>query len=333
MEKKLFIHIGRVKTGTTSIQQFLSGSAGALRENGFKYANTGFHHKTLTHHPLAWSIVKYLHDSGLGGRYWNHTSRYAKPEKSDEAYWEQLRQEILQGDLQNHIISSEEFSVHGDPPTVSRIKALIGGDIKVIVICFLRSQDRYLESVYNQAVKGEENRTARKFADYIQGMIERKEADFNEAIDPWATEFGKENLRIIDFDCARKRGSIIDAFLDVIGWEGARENLEFGIYANRSLSRNQIRFLRILNKYKKTIDKEIFCRIVGCFSRINRYFDVDTRFLTDAEREDIKRIFRSSNEWFMKKYKDQMWKPKGGNPPDMVLENRMPGDTGNGSGI
>lgn len=313
MEKKLFIHIGRAKTGTTSIQQFLSLWGDSLRDHGFKYASTGLFNSRLfynAHHPLVWSIVKYLSDAGLG-RYWESAGSYAKVEQSDKAYWTRLRQEILQGDMRSYIVSSEEFSVHTDLKSlVPRVRELVGDDIKVIIVCFVRSQDRYLESTYNQAVKAEVDRISERFTDYVRRMIEVNAPDFNKTIDPWADEFGKESLRIVDFDEARKHSSIVNAFLDVIGWEGERDKHEVERHSNQSFSRFQIEFLRILNKHKKIVNNRTFSRFVWFFSKINRYFKANPSFLSEAERENIRNIYRLSNERFREKYADQIWKCK-----------------------
>ena len=160
--KKLFIHIGRAKTGSSALQRFLATNKESLSLYGFKYADTGFFYDT--HHPLSWALHKKVYLRG-DGKYWLRASKYAVQEKEPKEYWKVLRNEIEKSTYNSFIISSEEFGVVIDLHLTAQLLAeyLTGLDVKFIV--YFRRQDEFLQSLYNEAVKWDESRFTGGFWD------------------------------------------------------------------------------------------------------------------------------------------------------------------------
>lgn len=123
---KVYLHIGTHKTGSTLIQEACVRLHEALREDGFFYPIKGF--SGTGHHELAWAIKSKDEE----------TARKLYKEIKDDS----TREEVL-------LLSSEEFEFIRD---FSLFEELFGED-EVSVIVYLRRQDKYLESEYNQHVR------------------------------------------------------------------------------------------------------------------------------------------------------------------------------------
>ncbi|NDW33021.1 hypothetical protein [Salipiger sp. PrR007] len=136
--KKLFLHIGMQKTGTSSIQLMLHSSEEALRKQSFFYprlpmaGQDGIWKTAFRQNLLAASLADY-------------PSVFAK---YDPGQIEVIRAEILSSPLVP-IISAEDFSRQRD---FGRLKELLKG-FEVSVIVYLRRQDKFAESLYNQRNK------------------------------------------------------------------------------------------------------------------------------------------------------------------------------------
>lgn len=136
--KKLFLHIGMQKTGTSSIQLMLQSSEDALRQQGFFYprlpmaGQNGIWKSAFRHNLLAASFADY---PSVFATY--------EPEQIED-----IRAEMLASPLVP-IISAEDFSRQKD---FGRLKELLAG-FAVSVVVYLRRQDKFAESLYNQRNK------------------------------------------------------------------------------------------------------------------------------------------------------------------------------------
>lgn len=118
---RLLIHAGIHRTGTTSLQRLMAANRAALAERGVHYPGSGPHHQ-----PLAWRL---------------------KNGKSDSADVEALLAEAPEGALV--VLSGEDFATHRN---LDWLKALVA-EHEVRVHFYLRRQDHWLNSWYNQHVK------------------------------------------------------------------------------------------------------------------------------------------------------------------------------------
>lgn len=212
--KKLFIHIGRAKTGTSALQSFLAANRDALSRLGYKYADTAFF--CNTHHPLAWSLHKEAFDCS-GGRYWRKASMYARLSMSPEEYFAALRDEIEDSPEHSFVISSEEFGVvldlHLTAPLLAR--HLEGLAVKFIV--YFRRQDDFLQSLYNQAVKGDEERYTGDFWSYVNPILEVGGADCMKVLTPLSESFSDNAISVRVYEKEQLKENIFIDFLDTLG--------------------------------------------------------------------------------------------------------------------
>jgi hypothetical protein len=186
MGKTVYLHIGYSKTGTTAIQRFLFESRNWLKSNhrilypqSVFNQNHSFNHQNLSH-----SILK-------GTK--KDFPQYIKPQNypnDPDLFWNKLINEIEDCNCTRIIISSEAFiRFRGHPNLIKKVKYYLK-EYNVKIVCYLRRQDDFFESGYNQRVKSD------FYTDSIKQFIylRFKAINYNSDLSEWENEFGKENL-------------------------------------------------------------------------------------------------------------------------------------------
>ncbi len=184
--KKLILHIGFNKTGTTSIQKDLTLNADRLLAQGILYPcdpNASYVQR-WQHLPLAAAIpdrrVPWLSP--------------AKRKSLGRAFSD-LKSYIADQNFQTLLISSENF---GAPDmTESKVRwvqqQFSGYDITVLA--YIRRQDAYFLSTYQQSIKAGRSR-AFDFEEYKSERLLR----FASRLAPWRAVFGSERVIVRPFD-------------------------------------------------------------------------------------------------------------------------------------
>lgn len=183
MGKRVFLHIGPHKTGTTSIQATLRFNRDYLETCGICYLPVGLGptpDRMHGQHNLAWAL------SG---------DRRRLP---DGATWDDALRHIERAPFDDFVISSEAFSTF-DTAMTRRLADILAG-CEVGVIYTLRRHVDLMNSAYGQgAVKWNPHRLARWFAGHIdkwrQGSLSHAPK-----IAPWIEVFGWEALRLPIFE-------------------------------------------------------------------------------------------------------------------------------------
>ncbi|NCV83685.1 MAG: hypothetical protein EBW41_03180 [Actinobacteria bacterium] len=94
-EKRLIIHPGFHKSGTTALQESFALNRPLLRENGIFYPPIG----SKAHHRVAWALTQ---------RPWGWNRRGG--ERTPEKYWDRMASRINGAKEETVILSSEFFS-------------------------------------------------------------------------------------------------------------------------------------------------------------------------------------------------------------------------------
>jgi len=225
MRKKLFIHIGTHKTGTSAIQNFLFMNREALRQKGFLYPETG---DKASHHALASEF------------------RLLKRIKNKERELKTLSyiQEIRTHNFDTSILSSEGLVLRGT--NVKKLRDIIPSDLDVKIVIYLRRQDERLESGYNQIVKGP-RRYSKKFLDESSITHQKYILDYYKILTPWREVFGQENIIVRVYEKEQLPGGIIVDFCSVIGLELDHSLRMSGDRINQSLDWDIIEIIRLCN--------------------------------------------------------------------------------------
>ncbi len=135
--KSLILHVGTDKTGTTSLQVILSENQDILSKSGIYYPITG-RGEYYQHHLLFAPICEYSESVGF------------TPRKTWDENLSELNSEINSRDETTIVLSSELLTWGVDFASLAMLKELFH---EITVIIYLRRQDEYVESKYEQSIK------------------------------------------------------------------------------------------------------------------------------------------------------------------------------------
>lgn len=262
METRLHLHIGRPKTGSTAIQKFLAANVPALTRRGFAIAQNGIYWDS--HGPLAWSLYEEA-ARRFGDHYWAQCRQWADPSTMRENLWEDLRAEIQWSPHPNLIVSTEELGVlsAAGPDVQGLLRDKLHG-ISVHVIVYIRRQDEFLGSVYNQAVKGEELRFSGSFDDYVASVGDwlAPDLDHYSFCRSWARTFGEQNLSVRVYEREQLPDGVQADFLETLGLGlgPCPEFVRLSARENPGLSPLSLELLRRVNRL--SLEPEVRGRIV-----------------------------------------------------------------------
>lgn len=262
--KTLYLHIGTPKTATSSIQRFLQINRKTLKTYGFCFPKLPYRF------PYA--------SSGRNGHFMVE-SLYLEDGTRDREGEEALLREGLDKvaeyfrEYDNVILSEENlwresgYSHKAVFPYLKQEAERRGYRIKIIV--YLRRQDQFLVSNWNQRVKqGGRSLWARSLDSYRKSIQKNFRLVLNYAskLDQLAEMFGKENLVVRRFDADRwVNHSIIHDFMDCLGLELTEEFTFPSREVNPGLSCNNVEIKRIINKESSFTIEEI--SYLGSFLR------------------------------------------------------------------
>ena len=141
-ERTAYLHVGTHKTGTTSIQAFLSMNAPALASAGVYYPKAGrparrWGTENVGHHNVAWEL------NGLADF------------RPDEGTFDALAGEIQEAGFPTVVISSEDLSWLCDKPqTIAMVAAILrDAGYATTAIVYVRSQPAYIQAMYTENAK------------------------------------------------------------------------------------------------------------------------------------------------------------------------------------
>lgn len=235
--KRIFLHIGTHKTGTTSIQKFLANAENHLREDGILYPQSGRpnveHEAKYGHHVLAWAIRK---KKGV-----NHLDD-----------WKRVIDEIDTAKEQTVVLSSEDFETC-TKEQIAHIGVLLES-FEVHIVLFLRNPLDFLVSAYKQNIKS--GKTAESFDEFVERRKHR--CNYTRLVERWAGKFGTDYLHVRVFEKYQDNNveqSILDLLeLDLETYETYMQQLP----ANVSPSDQQIALVQKINKMEATWGRSMF---------------------------------------------------------------------------
>lgn len=241
MKNKLILHIGFQKTGTTAIQNFLFNNARILNKYKYSYPEMQKGKFNITN---GYCLRNCVTEFGLG--------KVNNKCESWKIFWDKTRDELKKN---NVIISWEGISTYNIDDFFSAVKNEYD-NIKVIV--YLRRQDRYIESLYNQLVKYEIN-LAIKFKNIWDLPEYRMLFSYKYKLDKISKIIGKENIIVRVYEKEQFKGDKQDAVSDFmyalgidVNWNEVKTSKKI---LNPALFGNFIDIKREMNLYIKPFDK------------------------------------------------------------------------------
>jgi hypothetical protein len=140
--RKLYLHVGTHKTGTTSLQASLAAGAHILRQHGIHRLNVGVPPLNGAHHNLAWEITQ--------------DARFRSDTGTLLSMIDEIETSGRDPAVPDVIMSSEEFecSISAQPAAFRRfIAEVVNQGFEVVIIVYLRDQVDYVLSLYFELLK------------------------------------------------------------------------------------------------------------------------------------------------------------------------------------
>ncbi|TDI67648.1 MAG: hypothetical protein E2O88_07600 [Bacteroidetes bacterium] len=245
--KKIYLHIGTHKTGTTALQFFLWNNRIRLKELGFLYPTIG-----------------------LGGGYSHGVlANIIKPNNQDDRlteYKNEFNREIGRSDAPNILLSSEVFLEGLN--IASSVRQFVDQDaFDVIIIVYLRNQVDWLQSVFNEVIRD----PYRRFTGDIFQLREYQQQyhDYERILEPWVKHFGDDAIVVRPYGNFRYKNAIFHDFLNTVGIK----DLDSFNYDVKNTNENirlhplATEFLRRANRFAMMQDE--YCMVVDELSRIS----------------------------------------------------------------
>lgn len=174
MSRRIVLHIGMERTGTSAVQRFLARNRTALRLMGVRYprprSGAPEKHQDLVH------AIRSGDDEAIRALV--------------AAYTEGARAPIT-------VLSAEGLS--GPDPAYARALSPLAGKFDVRVVVYLRRQDEWALSAYKQAVLDPEKAEARPVSEWLDDPRTRARLDYSEMLTWWEEAFGAENIRLLRY--------------------------------------------------------------------------------------------------------------------------------------
>ena len=187
-DKRLIIHPGFHKSGTTALQESFALNRALLRERGILYPHIG----TKAHHRIAWALTQ---------RPWGWNKRGG--ERTPEKHWDRMVDRINSAKEATVVLSSEFFT-EIDGEKIRKIRSDIKGrDIQILFT--IRPLAKLLPSSYQQYLK---YGITVEYEDWLHAILDNpgeskvsptfwKRHSHGKVVAKWVDIFGKPNVTLL----------------------------------------------------------------------------------------------------------------------------------------
>lgn len=251
----IYVHIGYPKTGTTSIQAYLTQNKKLLSQHGYHYLHSQKFDKSLEL-PLIISPMKCMY--------------FMRMLRNNNVFYPNYRKRLISQIRRNLevgksiLISNEAFIARcNQEEDVAKLRSFLSRfNVPVKIIMYIRRQDEFLNSIYSTRLRSgqfldplEAYKTSKlpyfKYLDYLQLM------------NIWSGEFGKDNIILKVYDKSSLiNNDIVDDFMSILDLNIRKVMNEQNksISINKAFDMKKIMFLENLYKvlekhYDFAIDK------------------------------------------------------------------------------
>lgn len=266
--KRLVIHIGAHKTGTTALQRCFDANSAQLEQAAVIYPRTNWYHHSQ--HRLAFALQR-KKDPTTGKAVDLDTEIDALNAVVDAAPGE------------SRIMISSEALFALRPRAIATLRDRLTTDA-VEIVAFVRSPDKLLLSLYNQMAKGPENQFSKTLSAVLKAPRElHRDLDMRKCVEAWVSAFGRENVHLLCYEDGAPLAQML-RILD-LPEDAIRESVQ----ANPSAPHAVAEVMRL----SKTagIPPDIRRTLYGVASRVFGAYPKPR--LTDVERRSILREFET----------------------------------------
>ena len=297
---KLIVHIGTEKTGTTTIQSFLTLNKDLFLSNKIYIPNVENHWQNHRH-------FEAICQDELDDFFWRENIYDTNKQKKLQ---EKIKKEIFKelealkdSEIDTVVISSEHFhSRYRSVEEIQCFKNTFSNYFKEFeIIVYIRNQADMMQSYYSTALKS--GMIYKSFEDFVLQELRgnRYYYDYYRFIKNWADVFGVKNLKIRIFDKKEfKNGDLLDDFINVISgalYQNIKNKYKIPEKLNESLNIEGERLLKIINKNLKRFSKDgLNNDNVKLSSIISNYCKGKLKLLDKDLAKKIMNEFNESNE-------------------------------------
>jgi hypothetical protein len=201
--KKVILHIGFHKTGTSALQEYFSENRETLKKHGVFYPQS-LNEKYSGNVDLSWVFNE-------------NAPSYAKLNPDEKIQIETFyKEQIEKTDCETVIISSEDFSLlDAQLKSIECLKSFLSG-YEVTIIAYVREPMEFMFSLYSHAVRS--GLLTCSFQTYISKHYNFRAADFALRLQSWRRIFPESSFVVKKF--ASKEfygGALVSDFFHSIG--------------------------------------------------------------------------------------------------------------------
>ncbi len=286
MAKRLYIHIGAHKTGTTALQNSLAINRIALQSAGILYPGKSENHYQIAQELKVMERPSLYQDTNLHDVFTEingNSNSFEKFVLSSEGFWEL--------------------------PSLPRVKMLhdalefyeLNFEVRIVLYC--RRQDTWLESAYQQQVKQANVRSVQSFKKFIESKRFFSLIDYYRIIKLWAEVFGHENIIVRIYDSKRFTDDLFNDFYGLLELPGSADFIKPSpASSNIGLKVETVEFLRLINLLK--VENEDYEKIFKILSDYELKTAGNYKFLNAELAEEILEHFKDSNKKLAEEYLD-----------------------------
>lgn len=293
---KLLLHIGSHKTASTSIQHFCVLNRDLLKSHGFLYPKNK--------------------DSAYVFNFLAAQLAFGKADLT-KRYLQEARDKAERENCNTVVISAESFyamtwffldvqgkSREGDywqneESLIKELSKCCDGYDEVEVVCYLRPQDDFAASLYNQFVKNTFgiSEAYEEFTEKASPVF-----DYERHVQLWTNIFGVDSVSLRNFSACKEdiTKDFCEEFLSRDCFDKAEKKTD---YSNTRLSRDVLEMKRIFNKTRP--DRSLAFIALRCFMEIEKEFKDEPGYQVFTSHSFRNAFFSSyieGNEKLAKRY-------------------------------
>jgi hypothetical protein len=278
--RKIYLHIGSGKTGTTSIQRMLWENRFELKRRGVFYC-TPPSETMINHH----SIVRTPMDEGI----W----------KRAEDTLSNIKKAFEISGCKTMIISTEKLL--GVPVSYMEGFKNLFSDFDIKILVYIRNQVDLIPSYYMQRIKDYMHGPMCPIEDIFPRFTNNWGMEPRAVMDRWSAVFGKENIisRVYDRE-SLVDGNVCKDFSMVLGLESLVD-LDFSYSDNRSLVPEVVELIRTIDELMDWNPQNISHRqsmVIGPLINVSEYHMAGD---ADEWREEFDRFAKSISDFIKKR--------------------------------
>jgi len=309
--RKLILHIGTEKTGTTTIQAWLRLQRESLLAAGVLFpVSPG----EQNHTALAYFAGQEAAVRDLGLRPVGQTP--ADPAILRREFAAAFEREVLNSGASTVVLSNEHCSSRlRDGESLQRLRGLLQplfDDIRIVV--YLRRQDEMLLSGYSTSVKSGQSHSL-----HLPQRDDGRIFNYARFLDRWANVFGDDHLIVRVFERHRFHdGDLLADFRQITGIDALDASCRPDRDKNASFSSEHLEFLRRFNVcMPKERDGALNPDRGDIVPALNRVPDTGKRLSMDAaQRDAFLRLFVASDDEVLRRFFPEQTGPLFSPPAD-----------------